>query len=49
VVRAVAAALTARGFDRSAIDAKAYWRRGGANAAHGEPLDPDRARPDRGT
>jgi NADPH-dependent ferric siderophore reductase len=42
VVRAVTAALAARGFDRSAIDAKAYWRRGGANAPHGEPLDPDR-------
>jgi NADPH-dependent ferric siderophore reductase len=48
VVRAVAAALTARGLDRESIDAKAYWRRGGANAAHGEPLDPERPRPDRG-
>ena len=44
VVRAVAAALGARGMDRSTIDAKAYWRRGGANAPHGEPLDPDRQR-----
>jgi NADPH-dependent ferric siderophore reductase len=44
VVRAVAASLTARGMDRSDIDAKAYWRRGGANAAHGEPLDPDQVR-----
>ena len=47
VVRAVTAALTARGLDRSAIDAKAYWRRGDANAPHGEPLDPDQRRPDR--
>ncbi len=47
VVRAVAAALVARGFDRSAIDAKGYWRRGGANAPHGEPLDPDESRPGR--
>ncbi len=47
VVRAVTTALAARGLDRSAIDAKAYWRRGGANAPHGEPLDPDQPRPDR--
>jgi NADPH-dependent ferric siderophore reductase len=47
VVRAVTGALRARGIDPSAIDAKAYWRRGGANAPHGEPLDPDRARPSR--
>ena len=47
VVRAVTGALTARGLDRSAIDAKAYWRRGGANALHGEPLDPDQPRPNR--
>jgi NADPH-dependent ferric siderophore reductase len=47
VVRAVAAALAARGLDRSAVDAKAYWRRGGANAFHGEPLDPDEPRPQR--
>jgi NADPH-dependent ferric siderophore reductase len=47
VVRAVAAALTDRGLGRPSIDAKAYWRRGGANAAHGEPLDPEEARPDR--
>jgi NADPH-dependent ferric siderophore reductase len=45
VVRAVATALADRGFDRSAIDAKAYWRRDGANAPHGEPLDPDHPRP----
>jgi NADPH-dependent ferric siderophore reductase len=47
VVRAVAGALAARGLDRSAMDAKAYWRRGGANAPHGEPLDPDQPRPPR--
>jgi NADPH-dependent ferric siderophore reductase len=47
VVRAVTGALTARGLDPSAIDAKAYWRRGGANAPHGEPLDPDQPRPNR--
>ena len=47
VVRAVTAQLTARGLDRTAIDAKAYWRRGGANAPHGEPLDPDQPRPNR--
>jgi NADPH-dependent ferric siderophore reductase len=47
VVRAVAATLAARGLDRSAVDAKAYWRRGGANAAHGEPLDPDQRPPQR--
>jgi NADPH-dependent ferric siderophore reductase len=47
VVRAVTGQLTARGLDRSAIDAKAYWRRGGANAPHGEPLDPDQPRPNR--
>ncbi len=47
MVRAVTTALVARGFDRSAIDAKAYWRRGDANAAHGEPLDPDQSRPNR--
>ena len=47
VVRAITTALAARGFDRSAIAAKAYWRRGGANAPHGEPLDPDQPRPDR--
>jgi NADPH-dependent ferric siderophore reductase len=47
VVRAVAAALAARGLNRSAVDAKAYWRRGGANAPHGEPLDPDQPRPQR--
>ena len=44
VVRAVTAALAARGSDRLTIDAKAYWRRGGANAPHGEPLDPDQTR-----
>jgi hypothetical protein len=33
VVRAVTGALTARGINPSAIDAKAYWRRGGANAS----------------
>jgi NADPH-dependent ferric siderophore reductase len=44
VVRAVTAALMGRGLDRSDIDAKAYWRRGGANAPHGEPLDPDQRR-----
>jgi NADPH-dependent ferric siderophore reductase len=47
VVRSVAAALAARGLDGSAVDAKAYWRRGDANAAHGEPLDPDRPGPER--
>jgi NADPH-dependent ferric siderophore reductase len=47
VVRAVTDALVARGLDRSAIDAKAYWRRGGANAPHGEPVDPDQPRPNR--
>ena len=47
VVRAITAALLARGFDRSTIDAKGYWLRGGANASHGEPLDPDQPRPER--
>jgi NADPH-dependent ferric siderophore reductase len=47
VVRSVTKALAARGLDGSAVDAKAYWRRGDANAAHGEPLDPDRRSPDR--
>jgi NADPH-dependent ferric siderophore reductase len=47
VVRAVTAQLTARGLDPAAIDGKAYWRRGGANAPHGEPLDPDQPRPNR--
>jgi len=47
VVRSVAAALAARGLDGSAVDAKAYWRRGDANAPHGEPLDPDRPGPER--
>jgi NADPH-dependent ferric siderophore reductase len=41
VVRALTAALTARGFDAGRVSPKAYWRRGGANAPHGEPLDPD--------
>jgi NADPH-dependent ferric siderophore reductase len=49
VVRAVAGALTARGLEPSAVSAKAYWRRGGANAPHGEPLDPDQPRPNRRT
>jgi NADPH-dependent ferric siderophore reductase len=47
VVKAVTTILAARGLDRSAIDSKAYWRRGGANAPHGEPLDPDQPRPGR--
>ena len=42
VVRAVAAALAARGLERDQISTKSYWRRGEANAPHGEPLDPDR-------
>ena len=47
VVRAVTSALAARGLDRSSIDAKAYWRLGGANAPHGEPLEADQARANR--
>jgi NADPH-dependent ferric siderophore reductase len=47
VVRAVTASLAARGLDRAAIDAKAYWRHGGPNVPHGEPLDPDQPRPAR--
>jgi NADPH-dependent ferric siderophore reductase len=47
VVRSVTAILAARGLEGSAVDSKAYWRRGDANAPHGEPLDPDRARPER--
>jgi NADPH-dependent ferric siderophore reductase len=43
VVRAVSAALGHRGLERDQVSAKAYWRSGGPNAAHGEPLDPDRA------
>jgi NADPH-dependent ferric siderophore reductase len=42
VVRAVATALVARGLERDQISTKSYWRRGEANASHGEPLDPDR-------
>lgn len=42
MVRAVVRALAERGLDGPAVNGKAYWRRGGANAAHGEPLDPDR-------
>ena len=42
VVRRVAQVLASRGLGASAVSAKAYWRRGGANASHGEPLDPDR-------
>jgi NADPH-dependent ferric siderophore reductase len=45
VVRALSARLEQRGILREQISAKAYWRRGGANAAHGEPLDPGRAAP----
>ena len=37
-VRAVADHLVARGVERGDIASKAYWRRGRANAAHGEPL-----------
>ncbi|HTX63334.1 MAG TPA: siderophore-interacting protein [Acidimicrobiales bacterium] len=36
-------ALLARGLDASQIDHKAYWRRGTANAAHGEPQRPETA------
>ena len=49
VARAIATALAARGLERDQIATKSYWRRGEANASHGEPLDPDRpmrARPD---
>jgi NADPH-dependent ferric siderophore reductase len=42
VVREVAQVLASRGLAGPAVSAKAYWRRGGANAPHGEPLDPDR-------
>jgi NADPH-dependent ferric siderophore reductase len=42
VVRAVVRELADRGLEGPAVNGKAYWRRGGANAAHGEPLDPDR-------
>jgi NADPH-dependent ferric siderophore reductase len=42
VVRAVTAALQARGLAREQISPKAYWRLDSANAPHGEPLDPDR-------
>jgi NADPH-dependent ferric siderophore reductase len=42
VVREVAQVLASRGLRGPAVSAKAYWRRGGANASHGEPLDPDR-------
>ncbi len=42
VVRAIATALAARGLERDQIATKSYWRRGEANASHGEPLDPDR-------
>jgi NADPH-dependent ferric siderophore reductase len=42
VVRAIATALASRGLERDQISTKAYWRRGEANAPHGEPLDPDR-------
>jgi NADPH-dependent ferric siderophore reductase len=38
VVRTVAAWLTERRFAADDVSAKAYWRHGQANAAHGEPL-----------
>ncbi len=47
VVRAVVRALATRSLEGPAVNGKAYWRRGGANAPHGEPLDPDRPRPAR--
>lgn len=37
VVAALRTALTERGFDEDAINAKPYWRLGVANQAHGEP------------
>ncbi|MHB1774666.1 MAG: siderophore-interacting protein [Acidimicrobiales bacterium] len=37
VVAAVRAALLERGLEAAQVSAKAYWRRGVANAAHGEP------------
>jgi NADPH-dependent ferric siderophore reductase len=45
VVRALRELFEQRGLLREQISAKAYWRRGDANAAHGEPLDPDRSAP----
>ncbi len=38
VVRIVAQWLAGRGFAAEDVSSKAYWRRGQANAAHGEPL-----------
>jgi NADPH-dependent ferric siderophore reductase len=37
VVAAVRQVLADRGLARDQLSAKAYWRRGVANAAHGEP------------
>lgn len=42
-VAAARAVLVERGVDASDIDHKAYWRRGVANASHGEPQRPDPA------
>jgi NADPH-dependent ferric siderophore reductase len=42
VVRSVGEILASRGLEGSSVALKAYWRQGGANASHGEPLDPDR-------
>jgi NADPH-dependent ferric siderophore reductase len=47
VVRGISVTLAARGLQRSAMDAKGYWRQGGPNAFHGEPLDPDQRQPER--
>ena len=38
VVNAVRDLLLGRGFDPEQVSPKAYWRRGAANARHGEPL-----------
>ena len=38
VVNALRGDLESRGLHRERISPKAYWRRGAANAAHGEPL-----------
>jgi NADPH-dependent ferric siderophore reductase len=43
VVRVVASILSRRGLPADHISTKAYWRRDGANASHGEPLDPERS------
>jgi NADPH-dependent ferric siderophore reductase len=44
VVRALSQRLIERGLASEQISAKSYWRRGGPNAAHGEPIDPDMPR-----